>query len=67
MPNYRLYCLKDGRFISAEVVDASDDAEAVRLVVARERETDCEIWEGRRFVATVPLQGSPVIHAVPKP
>ena len=67
MPSYRLYCLKDGRVSSAEILDATDDVEAVRQVVARERVTDCELWEGRRFVATIPLHGSAIIHAVPQP
>jgi hypothetical protein len=59
MPAYRLFKLdKLGKFESSDVVTASDDDEASRVVREANYPFDCEIWLLRRLIARIP--SSPV-------
>ena len=59
---YRLYCLKRGKIVSGDYLEAPGDGEAVERALARQRDTDCELWLGGRLVATLPLDGQPVVQ-----
>lgn len=56
MEDYRLYCLDGAQRIqrAAEVINASSDEDAVAQARALDKPTACEIWQGRRLVATIP-------------
>ena len=56
MANYRLYCLDGAGRITgaADVIEAPSDEEAIAIARERSPETRCEIWQGRRLVATIP-------------
>lgn len=56
MRDYRLYCLDGARRIqrAAEVISAPSDDEAVARARALKKPMVCEIWQGRRLVATLP-------------
>ena len=56
MPSYRLYCLDGTGRISgaAELIEAPDDDQAVAAARALAKPARCEIWLGRRLVATIP-------------
>ncbi len=56
MSDYRLYCLDGAKRIqrAADVISASSDKEAIALARALNKPTACEIWQGRRLVATLP-------------
>ena len=56
MRSYRLYCLDGtGRITgAAELIEVLDDEEAVAAARALAKPSRCEIWLGRRFVATIP-------------
>jgi hypothetical protein len=55
--NYRYYCLDaTGRIHDAQWFHATDDEEAVGLIAARHPDAKCEIWQGKRLVATVEAQ-----------
>ena len=56
MEDYRLYCLDGAQRIqrAAEVINARSDEEAIAQARALEKPTACEIWQGRRLVATLP-------------
>jgi hypothetical protein len=58
MPQYRFYCLDSAGHIStAEWFDAPSDEEAVETVQALRPDGTCEIWEGKRLVAsTKPIE-----------
>ncbi|MGZ2412110.1 hypothetical protein ACUXST_001531 [Sphingomonas sp. F9_3S_D5_B_2] len=60
MQNYRVYCL-DGasKFVTAEVIFAENDEEAVML--ARKLETGLrrEIWDRNRHVSTIEIDPGP--------
>ena len=52
--NYRVYCHGGAnKVVNAEWVDARSDEEAVAFVEATYPSYDCELWEGRRLVATI--------------
>ncbi len=59
MQTYRLYCLDGARRIqrAADVINAPSDEEAVAQARALDMPTACEIWQGRRLVATIPASG----------
>jgi len=56
MRDYKLYCLDGVKRIqrAADVISASSDEDAVDQARALEKPTACEIWQGRRLVATIP-------------
>ena len=56
MRDYRLYCLDGAKRIqrAADVINAASDDDAVAQAKALEKPTACEIWQGRRLVATIP-------------
>ena len=52
MPSYRLYSLDGVRKVaSAEWIEADDDQAAIEAAKTRFERGDCEVWQGRRFVA----------------
>jgi hypothetical protein len=62
--DYRIYCLSTkGKIIRAEDRVAPDDQAVVHFVQAQANATDCEIWQGKRKVATVPAGGGEAIYA----
>ena len=56
MRDYRLYCLDGAKRIAraADVIRAHTDAEAVAAARLMGKTVRCEIWQGRRLVATIP-------------
>jgi hypothetical protein len=56
MPDYKLYRLDGVKRIqrAADVISAPSDEEAVAQARALGMPTACEIWQGRRLVATIP-------------
>ena len=63
MAEYRLYCINsDNRIVHAAQFEADDDDEALELVRIRRETTDCELWSGKRKVASIP-RGQPPIRA----
>ena len=61
MTDYRLYCLDGTRRIAraAEVIRADGDDQAVRAARALRMPVACELWQGKRLVATVPATKRP--------
>lgn len=57
MAEYRLYCL-DGanKVASAEWIEADDDADAVEAAKEAYAGQECELWQGKRFVARLDLR-----------
>lgn len=52
--NYRYYCLDgSGKLHSAEWLHADSDEEAVAQIAALHPDARCEIWQGKRLVATL--------------
>ena len=52
--NYRYYCLDGaGHLHDAEWFYAESDEDAVAQIGAQHPDSKSEIWQGRRFVATV--------------
>ncbi len=56
MANYRLYCLDGAGRITgaADVIEAPSDEDAIAAARDRAPDSHCEIWQGRRLVATIP-------------
>lgn len=55
MPDYRVYCLNaEGHFSQAESIEARDDGEALVIARSINRDVDCELWNGSRFIARLP-------------
>jgi hypothetical protein len=56
MRDYRLYCVDGTKRIqrAADVISAVSDEDAITLARALQKPTACEIWQGRRLVATLP-------------
>jgi hypothetical protein len=53
--NYRYYCLDGvGRLHDAAWLDADNDADAISQIMAKHPDATCEIWQGKRLVATLP-------------
>jgi hypothetical protein len=52
--NYRLYCFDGvGKVWAPDWLHASSDEEAIALAQAMDVGVKCEIWEGKRLVATI--------------
>jgi hypothetical protein len=52
--NYRYYCLDGtGHLHSADFFHAASDEDAIAQIEAKHPEALCEIWQGKRLVATV--------------
>jgi hypothetical protein len=52
--NYRYYCLDSaGRLHDARWLQAESDDAAIGLVEERHPDSRCEIWHGRRLVASL--------------
>ena len=52
LKTYRVYCYDSvRRIVSNDIIEASDDEEAVARATAAGFGTRCEIWEGNRLVA----------------
>jgi hypothetical protein len=56
MRDYRLYCVDGTKRIqrAADVISAVSDDDAITLARALQKPMACEIWQGRRLVATIP-------------
>ena len=52
--SYRLYCLDGvGKIVTAEWIDAADDAEAARIARANKSTLAREVWDRTRLVTRV--------------
>lgn len=60
MPDYKLYCLDGARRIARapDVISAESDEEAIAAARGLGMASACEIWQGRRLVATIPAGGA---------
>ena len=60
--NYRFYCLdRTGQLHNSVSFHAENDQDAIAQIEAKHPEDKCEIWEGKRLVATLgkkPLSSS---------
>ena len=56
MADYKVYCLDGTRRIARapDVICADSDAQAIAAARGLGKKTACEIWQGRRLVATIP-------------
>ena len=56
MGTYRLYCLDGAKRIqhAADVITAHSDEDAIDIARELDMPTACELWQGRRLVATIP-------------
>ena len=51
---YRHYCLDGaGHLHSGEWFEAISDEDAVAQISAKHPESQCEIWQGRRLIASI--------------
>lgn len=51
---YRVYCFDGHRMsLSGDEIEAASDEQAIAAASAASFGTKCEIWEGRRLVATL--------------
>ena len=50
MAYYRLYLIRNDRFIAVEDIDAEDDIEAVGMARQRVEDSPAELWSGTRKV-----------------
>jgi hypothetical protein len=49
---YRVYCFDaEHRTVSADLIEAANDEEAIAIAKAQGFGTKCEIWRGNRLVA----------------
>ena len=55
MREYRLYCLDGAKRIqrAAEVIAAQDDDNAIDIARGLDMPMACELWQGRRLVASI--------------
>lgn len=52
--NYRYYCLdRTGQLHNSIMFQAGSDEDAVAQIAAKHPHDHCEVWEGRRLVATL--------------
>ena len=60
MGSYRLYCL-DGadKVVTADWIDAADDAAAIDAAEQQHNGRKCELWQGERLVATIDGRRAP--------
>jgi hypothetical protein len=55
MAAYRLYCFEGrGKTAHFEVLEAEDDAHALRQAFALQLDVSCEVWDRDRLVGHVP-------------
>ena len=59
---YRLYCLRGGKIVRGDYLEADGDAQAIAKALAQDRDMDCELWLGGRLVAQLPLNGEPIVR-----
>ena len=52
MPDYRLYHLKQNKFVGVDEFDAPDDAQARRIAKPLNGTAVSELWEGGRKIVT---------------
>jgi hypothetical protein len=59
MPDYRIYCLDGAGKISfaEELIASSDDEAITKAHRLKQKALKCEVWQGRRLVATLSTQG----------
>ena len=56
---YRIYCFDGANMtLNGHVLKAQTDAEAIAEAEAGDFGSKCEIWEGRRLVATLEREGT---------
>jgi hypothetical protein len=55
MRDYKLYCLDGTRRIqrAADVISAKSDQDAIDIARGLDMPMPCELWQGRRLVATI--------------
>ncbi len=53
MISYRLFCIKEGRIVANDMIEAPDDVAAIEAARAQARETDCELWQEGRLIAFI--------------
>ena len=60
MREYRLYCLDGAKRIqrAAEVITAQGDKNAIDIARGLDMPMACELWQGRRLVASIPAAKS---------
>lgn len=52
--DYRYYCLDGaGHLQGAEWFDAESDEDAIEQISARQPDSKCEIWQGKRLVVSI--------------
>jgi hypothetical protein len=61
MASYRLYCLRDGRIVKGDWLEADSDSQAIAATRAQNPNADCELWLGKRLVARIPATGGAVL------
>ena len=56
MRDYKLYCLDGTKRIqrAADVISARSDEDAIDIARGLDMPMACELWQGRRLVATIP-------------
>ena len=60
MADYRLYCFDGaGTVWAADWMEAASDEEAILAARSLNTGVKCEVWQGRRFVATIERSQSP--------
>ena len=68
MANYRLYCFDGaGTVWAADSIEAASDEEAIVSARSLNTGVKCEVWEGRRFVATIERSQSATLGAIVAP
>ena len=51
---YRYSCLDStGHLYNGQWLDVQSDEEAVAIIAAKHPDSKCEVWQGRRLVATL--------------
>jgi hypothetical protein len=53
MAMYQVLCIENGRIIERTEIDADSDDEALALLSLGREKTDCELWCGKRKVASI--------------
>lgn len=57
MPYYRLYHIKQNRFVGVDDFEAEDDTQAMRNAKPARGAEALELWEGRRKIRTFQPEG----------
>jgi hypothetical protein len=54
MTEYRVYCLdRDGMAVDVQSIAATNDEEAIKQAKSLEGLRQCEVWRGKRLIATI--------------